>query len=90
MFVRFSKFPTGGLSRTLVAKLQTVAAAHHGHVIVLANPGGTEMTHQSVWGGVDVPFALMTEVKKQFDPKNLLNPGRFVYHAYAHSASGER
>ena len=70
--------------------LQTVAAAHHGHVIVLANPGGTEMTHQSVWGGGDVPFALMTEVKKQFDPKNLLNPGRFVYHDYGHLASGER
>jgi FAD/FMN-containing dehydrogenase len=37
------------------------------------------MTHQSVWGGLDVPFCLMSAVKQKFDPKNILNPGRFVY-----------
>ena len=41
--------------------------------------GGAEMTHQSAWGGIDVPFALMTDIKREFDPGNLLNPGRFVY-----------
>jgi FAD/FMN-containing dehydrogenase len=74
-----SEFPSAGLARTLVGKLQAVAAAAHGNVVVLSNPGGSEMTHQSVWGAVDAPFGLMTAVKREFDPKNILNPDRFVY-----------
>jgi FAD/FMN-containing dehydrogenase len=37
------------------------------------------MTHQSVWGGIDAAFDLMTKVKQQFDPRDILNRGRFVY-----------
>ena len=55
------------------------ATAFDGNVVVLRNPSGGEMTHQSVWGGIDAPFALMERVKQQFDPQNLLNRGRFVY-----------
>jgi glycolate oxidase FAD binding subunit len=76
--VRFAEFPKDGLSRTLVGKLQPAAAASHGHVVILSNPAGAETTHQSVWGGA-APFHLMGEVKKKFDPKGILNPGRFVY-----------
>jgi FAD/FMN-containing dehydrogenase len=36
------------------------------------------MTHQSVWGATDLPLALMAQVKRQFDPRNILNRGRFV------------
>jgi FAD/FMN-containing dehydrogenase len=32
-----------------------------------------------VWGGADADVAWMQRVKSQFDPKGLLNPGRFVY-----------
>jgi glycolate oxidase FAD binding subunit len=76
---RLPELPKGGLSRTVVGRLQPAAAAAHGHAIVLANPTGAEATHQSVWGGTDVPYWLMTEVKRKFDPKHILNPGRFVY-----------
>ena len=76
---RLASFPTTGLSRTLVGRLQAVAAAHDGHIVVLSNPGGAEMTHQSVWGGPGASFELMTAVKRQFDPRDVLNPGRFVY-----------
>lgn len=79
VIVRFSEFPKDGLSRTLVSKLQPVASSYKGHVVVLSNPGGSEMTHQCVWGGGSAPFELMSRVKEQFDPKDLLNPGRFVY-----------
>ncbi|MBI2480011.1 MAG: FAD-binding oxidoreductase, partial [Planctomycetia bacterium] len=79
VIARMSEFPSAGLARTLVGKLQTVAAAARGNVVVLSNPGGAEMTHQSVWGSVDAPFELMTAVKREFDPKNILNPDRFVY-----------
>jgi FAD/FMN-containing dehydrogenase len=32
-----------------------------------------------VWGGTGAANAWMAQVKRQFDPKNMLNPGRFVY-----------
>ena len=76
---RLSAFPKEGLSRALVGNLQPAAAAQHGSLMVLSNPSGNEMTHQSAWGGLDAPFPLMSAVKQKFDPKNILNPGRFVY-----------
>ncbi len=79
VIVRFSEFPSDGLSRTLVGKLQPLAATLHGNISVLSNPGGAEMTRLSAWGGADAPYDLMSNIKEQFDPKNLLNPGRFVY-----------
>ena len=79
VFMRFGEYPADGISRAVVGNLQGVAGVGHGNIVVLSNPSGAEMTHQSVWGGIDAPFGLMTDVKKQFDPKNLLNPGRFVY-----------
>lgn len=79
VIMRFAEFPEGGLSRALVGKLYRVIAAGHGNIVVLSNPSGTEMTRQSVWGGIDAPIALMTEIKRQFDPRNILNPDRFVY-----------
>jgi glycolate oxidase FAD binding subunit len=79
VIIKLSKFPEQGLSRALVGLLQPAAAAHHGHLVVLSNPSGAEMTHQSVWGAIDAPLDLMSEVKRKFDPKDILNRGRFVY-----------
>jgi glycolate oxidase FAD binding subunit len=78
VLIKMSKFPAGGLSRALVGSLQPAAAAHHGQLVVLSNPSGAEMTHQSVWGATDSPLALMREVKRRFDPADILNRGRFV------------
>ena len=79
VILHFADFPGEGLSRTLIQKLAPAAAKGQGNVIVLSNPGGSEMTHQSVWGGTNALLKLMGEVKRQFDPKNILNPDRFVY-----------
>ncbi len=79
VIARLSTFPKEGLSRALVGNLQPAAALQHGSLMVLSNPSGNEMTHQSAWGGLDAPFTLMSAVKQKFDPKNILNPGRFVY-----------
>jgi len=76
---RFSQFPASGLSRTLLGKLMPVATKYHGNVVVLSNPANTEATPRCTWGGIDIPFGLMTDIKRQFDPANILNPGRFVY-----------
>jgi hypothetical protein len=77
--LKLSRFPEQGLSRALVGNLQPAAAAHHGHVEILSNPAGTEMTHQCAFGATDAPLWLMTEVKRKFDPQDILNRGRFVY-----------
>jgi glycolate oxidase FAD binding subunit len=79
LLIKLSRFPAEGLSRALVGKLQPAAAALGGQVVILSNPSGAEMTHQSVWGATDSPLALMGEVKRKFDPKDILNRGRFVY-----------
>ena len=79
VIAKLSEFPADGLSRALLSNLQPLASSDGGNIVVLSNPSAKEMTHQSAWGGIDVPFALMTKVKQQFDPKNILNPGRFVY-----------
>jgi glycolate oxidase FAD binding subunit len=78
VFVKFAAFPPTGLSRTLIGKLQPAAASLGGHVIVLSNPSGLEATLQSVWGPADPALELMRAVKRNFDPKGILNPGRFV------------
>jgi glycolate oxidase FAD binding subunit len=77
VLIKLAEFPSQGLSRALVGHLQPVAAAHHGNLVVLSNPTGAEQTHQSVWGGIDAPLELMSAVKRQFDPKDILNRGRF-------------
>ena len=37
-----------------------------------------EMTHLDTWGQPSGAVPLMRTVKTQFDPKNTLNPGRFL------------
>jgi glycolate oxidase FAD binding subunit len=79
VIVRFSEFPSDGLSRILVATLQPAAAAAHGNVVILSNPSGLEMTARSTWGSIPAPLSLLSRIKNNFDPGNVLNPGRFVY-----------
>jgi glycolate oxidase FAD binding subunit len=79
VLLKLATFPPQGLSRALVGQLQPVASAHQGHLVVLSNPSGAEMTHQCVWGAIDVPLDLMSAVKRKFDPQDILNRGRFVY-----------
>jgi glycolate oxidase FAD binding subunit len=78
---RFPTFPPGGVSRILVGRLQPAAQSAGGNLIVLASTLGGELTRQAVWGAAAGSAMLMEAVKRQFDPKNLFNPGRFVYSA---------
>ncbi|MCI0358625.1 MAG: FAD-binding oxidoreductase [Planctomycetaceae bacterium] len=79
VLIKLAAFPAQGLSRALVGQLQPVATAHSGNLVVLSNPSGAEMTHQSVWGAIDAPLDVMSVVKRKFDPQDILNRGRFVY-----------
>lgn len=78
-WIRFPVFPEKGITAAVVGRLQPVAAAYDGSVVVAANPTGAEATRQCVWGAVGPAGEWMTEVKKRFDPRNILNRGRFIY-----------
>jgi glycolate oxidase FAD binding subunit len=78
VLVRFAKFEAGDVSRVLIGQLQPVARQSGGSAVVINSTLGG-LTRQAVWGGVPESARWMAEVKRQFDPKNLLNPGRFVY-----------
>lgn len=78
VYAALDEFPKQGLSRTVVGQLQPLAASLGGNLVVLSNPSGQEATAQSTWGNVGGQLAIMQAVKEQFDPRNVLNPGRFV------------
>jgi len=59
------------------AKLIDEAQAHRGHAIILAAPTNLKRGID-VWGLAPPTLSLMREIKRQFDPEGLLNPGRFV------------
>ncbi len=76
---RMSEFGSGGISKLLVSTLQPAATENGGHVIVLSCYQPGELTRQATWGSVGDAGSIMEEIKRRFDPKNLLNRGRFVY-----------
>jgi glycolate oxidase FAD binding subunit len=75
---RFAKFDAAEVSRSLIGRLQPAAALAGGHCVVLSSTLGG-LTRQAVWGGAGDDTSWMEKIKAQFDPKGLLNPGRFVY-----------
>ena len=77
--VKMPELPKAGLTEVVVRKLHPLARRSQGNVVVLSAEGATDLTHRCVWGGSEMPFDLMSRIKERFDPKNLLNPGRFVY-----------
>jgi glycolate oxidase FAD binding subunit len=61
----------------LVGAWREAAAKHHGSVIVPRCPPERKAAW-NVWGPPSPDAWLMREVKKQFDPRGVFNPGRFV------------
>jgi glycolate oxidase FAD binding subunit len=78
VIARFAKFETADVSRVLIGRLQPAAKRSGGNAVVLSTTMAG-LTQQAVWGGASAATGWMEKVKRQFDPKNLLNPGRFVY-----------
>jgi glycolate oxidase FAD binding subunit len=78
VIARFSQFDINDVSRALIGRLQPAAQRAGGHVVVLSSTLAG-LTRQAVWGNATAATHWMGKVKQQFDPKGLLNPGRFVY-----------
>jgi glycolate oxidase FAD binding subunit len=75
---RFASFEATQLTRDFVGKLQPFAASAGGSLTVLSSTL-EGLTPQIVWGPRQAAFGLMESVKRQFDPHNILNPGRFIF-----------
>jgi glycolate oxidase FAD binding subunit len=78
VIARFQSFDAGDVSGKLIGRLQPAATAAGGSAVVLSSSLGG-LTRQAIWGGTTAATPWMNAVKRQFDPKGILNPGRFVY-----------
>ncbi len=74
---RFAKFTQGELTATLAGKLRPAAVQLGGSLVVVrSNLDG--LTPHLVWGGRTDAVVLLERIKHKFDPKNILNPGRYI------------
>lgn len=79
VIARFPELPAGGVSHSLLSAVTGVASRYHGGLVVLSCSSPDELTRPATWGQVRNPTAVLTRVKEQFDPENILNPGRFIF-----------
>jgi glycolate oxidase FAD binding subunit len=69
--------PDLAAGRAMIDTLRTVLHGWRGSLVVLRCP--PEWKAQiDVWGASGDALPLMRRIKTQFDPNNILNPGRFV------------
>jgi len=74
---RFAKFTHGELTATLAGKLRPDAVQLGGSLVVVrSNIEG--LTPHLVWGGRTDAVVLLERIKHTFDPRNILNPGRYI------------
>ena len=50
-----------------------------GTMVVVDSPRDANLDRAAIWGPEPAGFCTMRAIKRQFDPKNILNPGRFIY-----------
>ena len=59
------------------AELASLARGQRGHAMIFAAPSALKHGWE-VWGESPPTLSLMRRIKQQFDPQDLLNPGRFL------------
>jgi glycolate dehydrogenase FAD-binding subunit len=74
---RFAKFTAGHLTSVLSAQLRPAAVRLGGSLVVVRSKLDG-LTPHLVWGGRTDAVALLERIKQKFDPKNILNPGRYI------------
>lgn len=77
---RFASFAHADVSAVLVGKLRPAVIQCGGNLVILeCTLDG--LTPHIVWGGRTEATILMERIQREFDPHNILNPGRFVFGA---------
>jgi glycolate oxidase FAD binding subunit len=59
------------------AKLAALAGSRKGHAVIAAAPADLKQGID-VWGPAPASLGLMRDIKRQFDPQDVLNSGRFL------------
>jgi hypothetical protein len=78
IIARFKKFTHSHLTSVLVGKLRP-AAIRLGGSLVIVSSKLDGLTPHLIWGGRTDATVLLENIKRKFDPRNILNLGRFVY-----------
>jgi len=78
ILARFEKFTHSDLTTMLVGKLRPAATRLGGSLVVVSSKLDG-LTPHLTWGGRTDAIVLLENIKRKFDPRNILNPGRFVY-----------
>jgi FAD/FMN-containing dehydrogenase len=68
-----------GLRPVITERLRPAVAAMGGSLVVRSCPPETALERETVWGPVRSGAALMQAIKDQFDPHDILNPGRSIF-----------
>ncbi len=76
---RTSAASRDGTAAFIDGRLRPIATEAGGYLTVQSAPAGAVLSRETVWGPPDDTAPVMRRIKQKFDPKNLLNPGRFVY-----------
>jgi len=69
----------GRLAALVDKELRPHVSALGGTAVVVSQPPGASLGRETIWGPPRPAQALMQSIKDQFDPKNILNRGRFVF-----------
>jgi glycolate oxidase FAD binding subunit len=62
-----------------ISQFRRLAAAAGGKMTILKHLDGMALSAADLWGPPGPEIRVMQAIKDRFDPKNILNPGRFVY-----------
>jgi len=78
-----ARFPAATDDRSwgqqLQEQIRPAVADAQGSVVVLGGESTKGLSRACVWGSENPSWNLMRSVKDQFDPKNILNRGRFIF-----------
>jgi len=67
------------VAELLEGRLRPELSGRGGSAVVLSQPTGAGLGPVTVWGPRGPAHALMQSIKDQFDPRHVLNRGRFVF-----------
>jgi len=70
-------FPGSKAAIARFSEIEQLARERRGHAVVFVAPAALK-TGINVWGPSPPTLSLMRRIKQQFDPEEILNPGRFV------------
>lgn len=76
--VQFSLKPEEAVA-AIVRRLRPAVAAGGGAAAILAYPADLALTPEEVWGTTSDGRSVRESIQRQFDPRGILNPGRFGY-----------